>query len=230
MLWAVQFECTSTAFLAHGAGGGGEGGGLFGFHFYWKIGAMFGNEDVKRLVECAGRALEFEDRYLTGCAYANGWANGPVGIRINSNEHYYQSIIWRALMSSFPWRPQTERESRVGPHDNHKYDLVFYRGESDEQVAFAELKGWWVDSPENMRTDIDRLAKLQQPGVMLILTSHRRNMHDENLRKLAEELGVEQNDFVPYRFDTPRWPGEQEDAEFIVIGFLVARKAMEVSA
>jgi hypothetical protein len=32
---------------------------------------MFGPEDLKRLVKCAGQALRDEDGYLTQCADAN---------------------------------------------------------------------------------------------------------------------------------------------------------------
>ncbi len=186
----------------------------------------FSKHDVKCLVECAGRALEFEDRYLTGCAHANGWINGRVGIRVNTNERYYQFIIWRALMSSFPWRPDTEKDT---------YDLVFYRGESKERVACAEIKGWWDASgleklPGILRDMNHKLASRSEPGVMLILTSHKKIQHDENLGELARDLEVDQNDFATYAFDTPRWPGENEPAEFMVIGFLVAKKTLEAAA
>jgi hypothetical protein len=50
--------------------------------------AIFGNDDLKELVECAGRALEHEDRYLTGCAEVQGWKNIPGGIYANINERY----------------------------------------------------------------------------------------------------------------------------------------------
>jgi hypothetical protein len=42
-------------------------------------------------------------------------------------------------------------------------------------------------------------------------------------------LEVDQNDFATYTFDTPRWPGENEPAEFMVIGFLVAKKVLEAA-
>jgi hypothetical protein len=78
---------------------------------------MFDTDDLTSLVECAGQALASEDAYLTECAQARGWNEGPIGLRANTNERYYQFVIWRALMRSFRWRPQTEGIDRN--------DLVF---------------------------------------------------------------------------------------------------------
>jgi hypothetical protein len=186
----------------------------------------FSGDDLKALVDCAGRALEYEDRYLTGCAYVHGWTNDRMGIRANTNERLYQFIIWRALMSSFPWRPDTEKDTN---------DFVFYRRESKVPVGRAEIKGWWgvsgQDELPGIRRDMnEKLANGSEPGVMLILTSHKKRQHDENLRVLARDLEVDQNDFATYAFDTPRWPGETEPAEFMVIGFLVAKKVLEAAA
>jgi hypothetical protein len=97
---------------------------------------MFANEDVKRLVECASRALENENRYLESCFKERHWRtteNGP-GICDNLNERYYQFVIWRELMKSFPWRPKTERKD---------YDIAFYDDAKSKLVACAEIKGWW---------------------------------------------------------------------------------------
>jgi hypothetical protein len=64
---------------------------------------MFGNEDVKLLVESARRALESENRYLESCFKTRHWSteNGP-GICDNLNERYFQFVIWRELILSFP--------------------------------------------------------------------------------------------------------------------------------
>jgi hypothetical protein len=95
---------------------------------------VFGNEDVKQLVECARRALEIEDRYIANCFKARRWKGSEHGICDNVNERYYQFIIWRELMSSFSWRSKTEYEL---------YDLAFFDNETDTLIAVAEMKGWW---------------------------------------------------------------------------------------
>ena len=186
---------------------------------------MFGNEDLKRLVECAGRALECEHRYLVHCASERHWRGRPIGICDNTNERYYQFVVWRALMASFPWRPRTERRG---------YDLAFYNDETNELVAFAEIKGWWGVSGEQelpgIRRDLEKLGILRIPGVMLILTCHPKNQAEDNFRWLAEKLGVSRDDIVTHSFDTPSWPDDDHPTEFAVIGFLVAQKTLPASA
>jgi len=190
-------------------------------------GAMFGNEDVKRLVECARRALEAEDRYLVSCFRARHWRpwrGRPDGIRDNTNEHYYQFVIWRELMSSFPWRSRTEPQ---------RYDLAFYHDETAKPVAYAEIKGWWSPSGEEelpgISRDLDKLGGSGIPGVMLILTSHRTEVAEKNFCWLADKLGVSRNDMVTASFPTSPWPGEEGDTEFAVIRFLANPKALPAS-
>jgi len=185
---------------------------------------MFGNEDLNRLVECAGRALESEDRYLVHCASERHWRGGPIGISDNINERYYQFVVWRALMASFPWRPRTERQ---------RYDLAFYNDVTNEPVAFAQIKRWWSVFGEaelrGIRRDLEKLGTRRIPGVMLILTWHSKAKAEDNFRWLAEKLGVSRDDIVTYSFDTLS-PDDDHPTEFAVIGFLVAQKALPASA
>ena len=188
---------------------------------------MFGNEDVKRLVECATRALEAEeDRYLVGCFKARQWRSRPDGICDNMNERYYQFVIWRELMSSFRCRPRTECQG---------YDLGFYDPETDRPEAFCEIKGWWSASGKQelrgINRDItDKVGVLGIPGVMLILTSHRAADAEENFCWLADELGMSRDDMVTASFRTSPWPGDDCATEFSVIGFLANAKALAASA
>jgi hypothetical protein len=63
----------------------------------------FGVEELKEIVQLAGRELEREDRYITGCflrnsLYANHGHDPIPGIRYLMNERYYQRLIARALL------------------------------------------------------------------------------------------------------------------------------------
>lgn len=131
---------------------------------------MFGNAEMKQLVEFAKSALDEENHYIEKCFKDRSWKiceNGP-GICDNLNERYYQFIIWLGLMASpFPWQPRTERLD---------YGLAFYDGETGKLEAVAEIKGWWSDSGERELPGIKRdlkgkLELAPVPGVMLILTS-----------------------------------------------------------
>jgi hypothetical protein len=180
---------------------------------------MFGKEDVEQLVEFARCALEAEDRYLVGCFKARSWRRGPYGIRTNTNERYYQFIIWRKLMCSSRWRPKTEREG---------YDLTFYDDETDKPVARAEIKGWWsrsgTEELAHIKHDMrDKLGILKIPGVMLILTGQAVEDAEKNLCWLANGLGVDRSEMVTASFRTSPWPGDDRDTEFAVIGILVTQ-------
>jgi hypothetical protein len=176
--------------------------------------SVFGNKDVNLLVECAKRALEEEDRYLLNCFATRHWSSGADGIGIfdNINERYYQFIIWRTLMSSFPWRAKTERKG---------YDLAFYDDATGKIEAVAEIKGWWSDKGEQelpgIKRDLEKLELLRIPGVMLILTSQPSDLAEQNSRYLADKLGVSQSDMVTALFH----PNGDVDWQFAVIGFLV---------
>ena len=178
---------------------------------------MFGTQDLKKLVECAGLALMKEDQYLRDCAQRRPWPGHDVGIRENPNERYYQFIIWRELRSVGPWRCETER---------HTYDLVLY-DDTDKRVAFAEIKRWWSDSgdPElpGIRNDMAKLALLSVPGVMLIVTWGYKKERETNLNVLAKELGIERARLETYAFDTVPWQGDDTPTELLIVGFTAAK-------
>lgn len=179
---------------------------------------MFGKGDVKQVVDCAVRALESEERHLVSCFEARHWDsgdNGP-GICCNLNERYYQFIIWRELMKSFPLRSKTERGD---------YDLAFY-DDANKLQAYAEIKGRWSDSgkPElpGIKRDLKgKLGIASVPGVMLILTSHERAIAKGNFDWLADQLQVNRNDMVIRSFPVSPGQSNDDDWEFAVIGFLV---------
>jgi hypothetical protein len=191
---------------------------------------MFGRDDLKALVECAGQALKDEDAFLTQCAKDHGWNDGPMGLRASTNERYYQFVIWRALMRSSPWRPQTERLDRT--------DLVLWDAVSNKVAALSEIKGWWstdgiLEIP-GIQRDIAKLrasSASSAPGVMLILTHNPKDLTEKNLDFLAKRLSVSLDVFMTYKFDTPPWYRDKgTPVEFVVIGFLTAQSPLAASA
>jgi hypothetical protein len=176
----------------------------------------FREDNLKQLVECAGKALEAEEQYLMNCVSKPGAKTTPRGLMQNKNERYYQFVIWRGLLSdpAFSCRSMTER---------YGHDLAFYEGKSERPVAFAEIKGWWSDSGETeipgIKRDLEKLEMRKVPGVMLIVTCSYKGNSKANLQWLAGKLGIDQHRFVTRRFDTA-YPGESP-MEFEVIGFMV---------
>ena len=97
------------------------------------------NADLNILVKTAGLALELEDRYLLGSVAANRQAypgeNGGI-LRLN-NERYYQFIVARSLVSSYPFAAEIEVDF---------HDLVLrYPGDS-KIFAAIEMKRWMTSS------------------------------------------------------------------------------------
>ena len=188
---------------------------------------MFGTEGVKLLVECASRALENENRHLEKCFKKRHWKiseNGP-GICDNLNERYYQFVIWRELMSSFPWRSKTERQD---------YDLVFYDDATNSRVAVAEIKGWWSNSGKQELQAIKRdlKGKLEiapVTGVMLILTSQLTKDAQGNFNWLTDKLGMHRDDILTSSFPVSPGLGTEGEWEFAIMGFL-ATQTLSVSA
>jgi hypothetical protein len=191
---------------------------------------VFEPDDLKALVECAGKALEAEDRYLAETAASRGWVveKRPRGIRANTNERHYQFVIWRELSASFRWRTETEREVSGS---RGAFDLVFFNGGSDQVVGVAEIKVVWGQDCkynegdiQSIRGDIKKLAGAGFPGVMLILTGQYCSNRERYLSGLAENLRVEQPEITCRTFDVEPWPGPRtgdKPTEFLVIGFIV---------
>ena len=60
------------------------------------------HDELKQLLKIAGAALEAEDRFLRKAAASNpaAYHNEKAGILRFNNEHYYQFVVARALVSS----------------------------------------------------------------------------------------------------------------------------------
>jgi hypothetical protein len=129
-------------------------------------------------------------------------------------------------MSSFPWRPETEKLDQN--------DLVLHDS-SGKVVAVAEIKGWWSNDglrevPGILRDIRIKLQNLNVPGIMLILTSQAKAENDDNLRFLGEHLSADPSEFAISRFDTAAWQGYEGTAsELLVIGFFAAHLAEPAS-
>jgi len=183
---------------------------------------MFTKEHLTELVECSATALKAENEYVEKCYSGKpDWNNDRHGLRENTNEHYYQSIIWRGLLkSSIPWRPEIES-------GGNKYDLVFYDDRDKAVVAVGEIKGYWRSDGTDISGILGDLRKLrlsQSPGVMIILTTHAAGKAKENYQELARILGVPRGELVIHGFPTKPWTGQSGDYKFDVIGFLVPKE------
>ena len=192
----------------------------------------FTRKHLQNLVNIAGAALEAEDRFITGCVTHNPIYNGddrsPGILRFN-DEKYYQPVIARGLLSSFPF--YVEREGRLGTSRN--YDLVLYRdvqhkgAQRSEPVAVGEIKRWFGDREDvlaGMEKDINRLTQLPCPSFLLVITAPPEERKEEWAPWLKEKLGLQKCYLTqPYRFRTRFIKGRNDwHVDFQVFAFLIA--------
>jgi hypothetical protein len=180
----------------------------------------FEREHLKELVECSAAALKVEDDYIEE-RYQNRpkWRHKRNGLREWTDERYYQSVIWRALLGSkLPWRPETES-------GGNRHDIAFYDDERGCLVAVVEIKGYWSPAgTETFKIENDIREKLSRPdcaGIMLVLTQHPVNEAEGNCDRLAGELGIADDKKHISGFQTKPWAGQRGECRFDVIGFIV---------
>lgn len=177
------------------------------------------DDTIARLVQIAGAALESEDRYILGAMHANhGVYAGPkCGIlRRDFREAYYQYIVARALMSSFPYV--------VGLEEGNRNDLVLRHPGDDSRKPFAviEMKQWWeegsVGEMEIQKIQRDVEEKLTgcdaDWGLMMVFTA---NLTAGERGMLSRRLGVRSASVYSYTFPTFNVPGDQADFWLLVL-------------
>ena len=100
------------------------------------------HDDLVRLINIAGAALETEDRFCLGAIAANqiAYPDEKGGILRINNERYYQFIVARALTSSYRFSATIE----IGGHDL----VVSYPGNPTKWFAIVEMKRWMSDKGE----------------------------------------------------------------------------------
>ncbi len=175
-------------------------------------------KELSKLVEIAGPALEAEDRYLLGSISANraAYPDGNGGLLRVNNERYYQFIVARALMSSFPFA--------VVPELN-RHDLVLkYPGSNSNWFAAVEMKRWMSGAGESeIPGMIEDLKKLRSCGaesaLMLVFSANKAGKTNENLAWLSARLDIDASSWETYSF--PTFNTEGESVDFWVAGFKV---------
>ena len=148
------------------------------------------NADLNILVKTAGLALELEDRYLLGSVAANRQAypgeNGGI-LRLN-NERYYQFIVARSLVSSYPFAAEIEVDF---------HDLVLrYPGDS-KIFAAIEMKRWMTSNGyeelESIKRDVVEklaIANSEKSFLIVFFANPVQNSVTDNLKWLSENINI----------------------------------------
>jgi hypothetical protein len=183
---------------------------------------QFNNEHLKDLVEFTGHLLEGEDRFVCGCLQRNdSYARTKVGGMSDfDNENYYQRIMLRALLPSFPFGVKLE-------YGEQHFDIALFQSFSEAPVALGEVK-LWMGSNENqrlreMRKDIAKLSGNSCSRFLVVFTKNPKADATRNIKGLLNKLGVKE-DQPRYSFDTVYPNGRdsfEEHGQFDVIGILL---------
>jgi hypothetical protein len=174
------------------------------------------NGILEELVRRSGFALEAEDRLIMGSATMKGQHGGL--LRIN-NEHYYQGVVWRALLSRWLVKVEVDR-----------HDLVIYDdAEPKTYVTAVEMKRWMsVEGNREISGIKEDVGKLRRAtvrnGYLLVFSANpldRPELTEENMVLLQKDVfgadpPLETQSYAFRTFDEKR-----RDREFWIIGWRV---------
>ncbi len=184
----------------------------------------FTGDDLNRIVELGGQALELEDRFICGCLSRNPVYSGSkqaFGITYLKDERYYQRLILRALLPSFPYMVKPEYR------DGH-FDIALLDSSGEGPAALGELKLWMDPAfgavPDIVR-DIEKLAKETCAQFVLVFTSAKKGELDGCVEELLKRLQCSEKKQYLYRFDSEYdKDGKgtiEHNGEFALIGVLL---------
>jgi hypothetical protein len=180
------------------------------------------HNELKRLINIAGAALEAEDQDIRKGVTANNIAypGGNGGILRFIKERYYQFITARSLTSTCPYPVAVEEEF---------HDLVLKHPEpSTDWFAVVEMKLWMSEDGRQEITpicdDLDKLRKCDADhALMLLFSANPHGSTQKNLVWLSAELSKSTPIMAPlwedYCFPTINRHGEA--VEFWVAGYQV---------
>jgi hypothetical protein len=179
--------------------------------------------EFKHLIQIAGTALEAEDRYIREAIAANpiAYPNGRDGILRINNERYYQFIVARALVSSFPFAVTVE----VGSHDL----VLRYPHSPEKWFAVVEMKRWMsVEGEQEISAILRDINEKLRPAaadhaLMVLFSANPRGTTKTQLGWLTNRLNiaatVDPDVWECYSF--PTLDSQGKDVEFWVAGYEV---------
>jgi hypothetical protein len=187
------------------------------------------HDDLVNLINIAGAALQEEDRRFRNAiaknqlAYPNENPGAICGIlRLGfNNEHYYQFLVARALIDSYQYRVDVEK---------NYYDLVIsYPGDSSRWFAIVEMKRWMTGNGEieipGILYDISTklVSNKAEHNLMLLFSSNPHGQTVENHAWLATQLRLAppEDTCVWNRYSFPTYNIKGKEFEFWVAGYEV---------
>ncbi len=186
----------------------------------------FTRKHLQELIEIGGRALEKEDRMIREAVLARPNLQRPFrpgkarfGIRRQDNERYFQFVIWRALLKSFEFCVDIEREN------NNDFVVWLPNDQGNTIVSVGEMKRWVSPSGRlelpRIREDVRKLRRTGGPGFVLLTTAYAATSSKSQIDFLSHELDVPNDKFCSYKFPS-LFETTDDWNEFALVGFLAS--------
>ena len=183
------------------------------------------HDELKRLLKIAGAALEAEDQFLRKAVASNpvAYHNEKAGILRFNNEHYYQFVVARALVSSLRLAASIEVTSN---------DLVLKDPNNLNRFAVVEMKRWMSPTHErelaHIHYDVGRLrsASDAEHAFMLVFSANSDDTTETHIGWLADELKYPAIKDLEARHCFRTFDMNGDEVEFWVTGWEIDRTSI----
>jgi hypothetical protein len=135
--------------------------------------AQFNIGHLKELVNLTACLLEQDDKSIRGCLEQNS-TYSELGLRTISDfneERYYQRLVLKALLPSFPFRVRLEYS-----YPRRRYDIALLDGSNRKPVALGQMKVWMRNNNQQevdqTRKEIKNLSEQDCASFMLVFTKY----------------------------------------------------------
>jgi len=174
-------------------------------------------EELKRIIQIAGCALEREDKLLRNIVKENdrAYPKNKSGILRFKNERFYQYTVAKGLMEFYEYAIELERK------DN--YDLIATDLDNSNKLI-VEMKKWMSSEGSSeipfIKKDIEKLKNAEaELKILMIFSANPKDKTEENLEWFLEEvINKKQDSYDYYIFPTIDPKGDSVD--FWVGGFV----------
>jgi hypothetical protein len=197
------------------------------------MGDAFTAKDLEMIVHIAGKELESENRAICESFKTNPALSGNTrlvpGIKLLENEWYYQRVVYRGLLKSFPYAPILEYEPG-------EFDIALFKNASfrrDEQpIALGEMKDDRYEKVtpggplvREIERDIGKLNKRPHSGqFLLIFTIVPKGGLDKWVEEVLEMVKCSDREHYECQFDTANDDKGKIECDgwvFAVVGILL---------
>ena len=181
--------------------------------------AKFSTNHLKEIIDLTGKLLDHELKLIRHALAHNPTYNADKAVIADfDHEAYYQRLLLKAILPTFPFKARLERDNRS--------DISLFDG--DSVVARGEMKCYMGGPQKNiagMKKDMkEKLSDVCCGKLLVVFTKNPKSAADKNITILLDKLQCPGNTCHQYSFDTVYPYGSnriEENRQFTVIGILL---------